>query len=106
MSMADGYSSIIDENINLSEGEKQRICIARSVLKKSFIYIFDEPTAFLDEEIQIQVRNIMDKLSRNNIVIIVSHDLKLFDNCKKIIIINNGEIIKECNNREFINYVS
>lgn len=105
MSLDSGYASIIDENINLSEGEKQRICIARAVLKKSFIYIFDEPTAFLDEEIQAQVKSIIGELSGKKMVIVVSHDVSLFDKCKKIIIINNGEIVKECNEQEFINYI-
>lgn len=106
MSLNSGYASIIDENINLSEGEKQRICVARAVLKRSFIYIFDEPTAFLDEGIQAQVKSIIDELSRKKMVIVVSHDVSLFDKCKKIIIIiNNGEVVKECNGREFINYI-
>ena len=97
MSLKDGYKSVIDENINLSEGEKQRVCIARAILRKSFIYIFDEPTAFLDENSQFQVQHVIEKLAMKSIVIVVSHDPSIFTGSKKIVLINNGEVIKECN---------
>lgn len=96
MSLKDNYESVIDENINLSEGEKQRVCIARAILRKSFIYIFDEPTAFLDENSQFQVQHVIEKLAQRSIVIIVSHDPYMFKGSKKIIVINNGEVVQEC----------
>lgn len=102
MSLQNNYESIINEKINLSEGEKQRICIARAILKKSLIYVFDEPTAFLDEDSQKQVQHVIDKLAEKSIVIVVSHDLHMFKNSKKIVVINKGEVIQECNYGELI----
>ena len=65
-------------------------------MRKSFIYIFDEPTAFLDENSQFQVQHVIEKLAQRSIVIIVSHDPYMFKGSKKIIVINNGEVVQEC----------
>lgn len=102
MSLQNNYESIIHEKINLSEGEKQRICIARAILKKSLIYVFDEPTAFLDEDSKLQVQHIIDKLAEKSIVIVVSHDLHMYRNSKKIIVMNKGKVIRECNYVELL----
>lgn len=102
MSLQNNYESIISEKINFSEGEKQRICIARAVLKKSPIYVFDEPTAFLDKDSKLQLKCIIDKLAKESIVIVVSHDPYIFKNAQKIVVINKGKIIKKCNYKELI----
>lgn len=106
MSLQDDYRSIINENINLSEGEKQRICIARAILRKSFIYIFDEPTAFLDENSKNRVQSIIENLAKEHIVIVVSHDPHMLRNSKKIIVMNNGEIFQECDYSNLIAYIN
>ena len=93
MSLKNGYNSTIDEKINLSEGEKQRMCIARSILKKSSIYIFDEPSAFLDKNARDKVKKFIEKLAEDNMVVVVSHDKYLLKNSKNITAISEGKIM-------------
>lgn len=94
ISLKEKYNSVVDEKINLSEGEKQRLCIARAVLKKSSIYIFDEATAFLDKDSENKVCSIIEELASNSIVIMVSHKPNLLKNAKNILVINEGRVIQ------------
>jgi ABC-type bacteriocin/lantibiotic exporter with double-glycine peptidase domain len=70
------YDTIYDEKINFSGGEKQRILLARELLKEAKILIFDEPTSSLDEENERILCEILKELKENRIIIIVSHRKK------------------------------
>lgn len=95
MSSPNGYSSIMDEHINLSEGEKQRLCIARAILKKASIYLLDEPTSSLDRNSQAMVQEIIKELAKVSLVFVISHNIELFKEVKHIIYLKNGKIVKE-----------
>lgn len=89
-----GYFNIIDEKVNLSGGEKQRFSIARAVLKKSPIYLFDEITSALDRNNQNVVNELIEKLSKNSIIIFITHKVSLLKNAKNIIVLDNGNIVQ------------
>ncbi|WP_010292847.1 ABC transporter ATP-binding protein [Clostridium senegalense] len=92
-----GYDTVINERVNLSGGEKQRLSIARALVKKSLIYIFDEPTAALDTINEKRVKDILEELSKQSLVIIITHNLSLLNKADCIYTMKKGEIVEEGN---------
>lgn len=89
-----GYETLINEGgIGLSVGQKQRIAIARAILKKSSILLFDEITSALDNESQDAVNKLIDLISKDHTVIIITHRLNGVENADKIIVMDSGKIV-------------
>ena len=90
-----GYDKLIEENgFNFSNGERQRIILARSLLKKSNIYIFDEAFGNIDIDREKKILNNIFDYLKDKIVIVISHrfnNKKLFD---RVIKIKDGDIIE------------
>lgn len=104
MTLPDKYDTILDENgINLSGGQKQRLSIARAIIKNSKIIIFDEATNSLDEETNKIIKETINFLNKNSTIIIITHKLKNITDSDKIILIENGEIVKIGNHKDLIN---
>lgn len=79
-------SNKIEENsINLSGGEKQKVCLIRSILKDSNILILDEPTSALDNESILILKNLLVSIKRNKIILIITHDKELAEIADEII---------------------
>lgn len=103
MSLPNGYETIIGENgATLSGGEKQRISIARAILKDAPIIILDEATSSVDPENEAELQNAIEKLTKNKTVIIIAHRLKTVQNAKQIVVIANGGIAQCGTHRELI----
>lgn len=95
LKMPDGYDTVInDKSTNLSGGQKQRIAIARAIIKNSKIILFDEPTSALDKENTEYIKELIDELSIDKTVIVVSHDMKLISDFDDIIYVKDGIIKK------------
>ena len=77
----------------LSGGEKQRISIARAMLKKSPIILLDEATSSLDSETEEKIQNALNILTKNRTTIVIAHRLSTILNSDKIFVVENGEII-------------
>jgi ATP-binding cassette subfamily B protein len=94
ISLPRGYDSIVGEGgINFSEGQKQRIAIARALLKKSKIILFDEATSALDNESQYAIKKSIDAVSKNHTIIIIAHRLFTVIDADEIIVFNRGKIV-------------
>lgn len=65
----------------LSLGQRKRIALARTLLKDAYIYIFDEPSAGLDVQNTLRVKRVFETLAKDHIVIIITHDAVLLDEC-------------------------
>ena len=86
---------IITENgSNISIGEKQLICIARALLKKSKIIIMDEATANIDYKTETVLQNSINKGMKDCTVITIAHRIKTIINYDKIMVLNNGEMVE------------
>ena len=79
---------------NLSPGQKQLICFARAAIKNNKIVILDEATSSLDHETEKTIKLNMDKYFKNCTLLMITHHLSMLKDFKKIIVINNGEIIE------------
>ena len=93
--LPNGYETIIGENgIKLSGGQKQRISIARAVLKNSPIILLDEATSSLDADSEEKVQNAIMNLTKNKTTLVIAHRLSTIIRAKKIIVLNQGEIVE------------
>lgn len=92
-SLSDGFDSVLGEGGNtVSSGQAQRIAIARAIYKNSGVFIFDEPTANLDQESINMFQSTVRELARDNICIIVTHDVSTVGICDKVYELDNGRV--------------
>ena len=98
-----GYDTIIGENgIRLSGGEKQRLSIARAILKKSSIILLDEATSSLDAETESKIQEAITFLTKNKTTIVIAHRLSTILNSDKIYVIDQGKIAGQGNHEELL----
>lgn len=95
MTLPDGYQTVIGEGgASLSGGEKQRISIARAMLKDAPIVIFDEATANVDPENEDRLQKAIEELTRDKTIIMIAHRLKTVRNADQILVIDDGRIVQ------------
>ena len=104
MALPDGYDTVLTEGGNsLSGGEKQRISIARAILKDSPIVILDEATSALDAENEHEILGAIDMLTKNKTVIMIAHRIKSVERADHIIALKNGRVVQEGTHAELKN---
>jgi len=102
--LPDKYETIIGENgVRLSGGEKQRISIARAMMKKSPIILLDEATSSLDAETESKIQSALKILTENKTTIVIAHRLSTILNSNNIYVIESGEIIDFGKHGELMN---
>lgn len=93
MSLEKGYQTLLSEGgSSLSGGEKQRISIARAILKDAPIIIFDEATANIDPENEDKLQKALEDLTKNKTVIMIAHRIKTIENADQILVLDDGKI--------------
>lgn len=103
-SLPDGYNTVIGEGgASLSGGEKQRISIARAMLKDAPIVILDEATANIDPENEDRLQKAIEALTRNKTIIMIAHRLKTVRNADQILVIDHGRIVQQGKHEQLIN---
>ena len=103
MALPDGYDTVIGEgSASLSGGEKQRISIARAIMKNAPIIILDEATANVDPESETELTAAIEALTKEKTIIMIAHRLKTVRNADQIYVIDNGKIAQHGTHDELI----
>lgn len=93
-SLPKGYDTKVGEGgVNLSGGEKQRLAIARCLLLRTPIILFDEITSSLDNETSDEIRKVIERLKGKYTIIVIAHKLDMIKNCDRILVVDNGKIV-------------
>lgn len=94
--LSDGYSTMVGERgERLSGGEKQRISIARALLKDAPIVILDEATVFIDPENESLIQDAISNLTKNKTVLAIAHKLYTITNAEQILVLKEGKIVEQ-----------
>lgn len=97
------YDEIIEENNNnLSVGQKQRLAIARAILKDTPIILFDEVTSSLDKNSKKQIEKAIEEISKIKTIIVIAHTLDSVENFDNIIVIKEGEVSEQGSHAELL----
>ena len=103
MSLEKGYDTIVgDAGGHLSGGEKQRISIARAMLKDAPIVILDEATAYTDPENEALIQRSLAEITRGKTLVVIAHRLSTITNADKIFVIKNGEVAGQGTHEELL----
>jgi subfamily B ATP-binding cassette protein MsbA len=103
LELKSGYDTVIGERgAKISGGERQRLAIARALLKNPPILILDEATSSLDTESELLVQQAIERLMKGRTSIVIAHRLSTVQNANKIIVISDGEIVEEGNHKDLL----
>ena len=103
MSLPDGYDTVVGEGgATLSGGEKQRIAIARAIMKDAPIIILDEATANVDPENEKELTEAIENLTRSKTIIMIAHRLKTVRHADQIFVVDKGKLVQKGKHEELI----
>ena len=94
---------LLENNNNISVGQKQRIAIVRSILKDTPIILFDEVTSALDKESKKNIEETINEIAKVKTVVVIAHTLDSIDNFDNIVCLKNGVIVEEGSHNDLIN---
>ncbi len=94
-SLPDGYDTLVGERgLKLSGGEKQRVAIARTLLKNPTIFLFDEATSSLDTKTEKEIQKNLLKISQNHTTLIIAHRLSTIIHADEILVLHEGKVVE------------
>lgn len=103
--LPDGYDTLVGERgLKLSGGEKQRVAIARMLLKNPKIMIFDEATSSLDSHTEKEIQKSISQISKNKTTIIIAHRLSTVTHADNIVVLKYGEIIEQGTHQQLLQH--
>lgn len=103
MALPDGYDTVIGEGgASLSGGEKQRISIARAIMKDSPVIILDEATANVDPENEKELTEAIEALTKDKTIIMIAHRLKTVRHADQILVVDGGRVVQQGTHEELL----
>ena len=103
LSLPDGYETAVGERgLKLSGGEKQRVAIARTLLKNPAILIFDEATSALDSKAEQAIQTQLKEIARNRTTLVIAHRLSTIADAQQILVMDHGRIVERGNHAQLL----
>jgi len=103
VTLPDGYKTMVGERgLKLSGGEKQRVAIARTILKNPPILLFDEATSALDTQTEREIQNSLKEVSRSRTTLVIAHRLSTVVDAEEIIVLEAGRIVERGSHHELL----
>lgn len=97
-----GYDTVLNDQVNLSQGQKQQLTIARAMIADKPMLILDEATSSVDTRTEKQIQDAMDKLMENRTSFVIAHRLSTIKNSNLILVMKNGDIIESGTHEELL----
>lgn len=89
-----GYDTVLNDQVNLSQGQKQQLTIARAMIADKPMLILDEATSSVDTRMELQIQNAMDALMQNRTSFVIAHRLSTIKNADLILVMRDGDIVE------------
>jgi ATP-binding cassette subfamily B protein len=101
--LPEGYDAMVGERgLKLSGGEKQRVAIARTILKAPPILILDEATSALDSHTEHEIQEALDRIAKDRTTLVIAHRLSTIVDADNIIVLEDGRIVEQGTHRELL----
>ena len=100
--LSDGYDTVLNDQVNLSQGQKQQLTIARAMIADKPMLILDEATSSVDTRTELQIQRAMDKLMENRTSFVIAHRLSTIKDADLILVMRDGDIIESGTHNELI----
>ncbi len=100
--LENGYDTVLDDKLELSQGQKQQITIARAMIADKPMLILDEATSSIDTRTELQIQNAMDELMNNRTSFVIAHRLSTIKNSDLILVMKDGDVIETGNHEELL----
>jgi ATP-binding cassette subfamily B protein len=97
-----GYDTVLDDQVSLSQGQKQQLTIARAMIADRPMLILDEATSSVDTRTELQIQNAMDKLMKGRTSFVIAHRLSTIKNADLILVLKDGDVIESGNHEELL----
>ena len=97
-----GYDTRLNEALNLSDGQKQQLTIARAMIKDAPMLILDEATSSIDTRTELVIQQAMDKLTVGRTSFVIAHRLSTIKNADIILVMKDGDIIEQGNHEQLL----
>lgn len=98
-----GYDTVLSDEVNLSQGQKQQLTIARAMIANKPMLILDEATSSVDTRTEIQIQNAMDMLMHGRTSFVIAHRLSTIKNSDLILVMNDGDIVEKGTHSQLLN---
>ncbi len=97
-----GYDTVLGDNLQLSQGQKQQITIARAMIADKSMIILDEATSSIDTRTELQIQSAMDELMENRTSFVIAHRLSTIKNADLILVMKDGDVIEKGTHEELL----
>ena len=97
-----GYDTVLNDQVNLSQGQKQQLTIARAMIADKPMLIPDEATSSVDTRTELQIQNAMDELMKNRTSFVIAHRLSTIKNADLILVLKDGDVIESGTHEELL----
>ena len=97
-----GYDTVLNDQVNLSQGQKQQLTIARAMIADKPMLILDEATSSVDTRTELQIQKAMDELMEGRTSFVIAHRLSTIKNADLILVMKDGDIIESGNHEDLL----